>query len=329
MTALAASDQWWGDTPGDLHLSRLIPGAARPMLRRIDDRDVIWIDVDQPGEMVHLSSTTSSKIECGLRTAHDVGLPVVLVLSSAGADIVEGHAGAPRVGPTRRGARGVLRPGPDDRRSSTVPPCPGRRCCIGLADFTVMTASSYAFVNGPVMVEQFTGIGIDIDELGGATNLARYTGVPTMVVADRDAAIEAVENLLAYLPDNVDVEPERWAERRSGRSPVSRSRRPDAGDVDRQLRRAQGRRGDRRRRQPARAARPLGRQHGHRLRHDRRPADRHRRQPADVARRHPRHPRLAEGRPVRRVLRRVQPADPHARRHARASTPARISSGAG
>ena len=31
-----------------------------------------------------------------------------------------------------------------------------------------------------------------------------------MVVADRDAAVEAVETLLAYLPDNVDAEPERW-----------------------------------------------------------------------------------------------------------------------
>ena len=43
----------------------------------------------------------------------------------------------------------------------------------------------------------------------------------------------------------------------------------------------------------------------------------HRRQPAARDRRHARHPGVAEGRPLRRVLRRVQPADHHARRHAR------------
>ena len=113
------------------------------------------------------------------------------------------------------------------------PAVSGPALLLGLADFTVMTTSSYAFVNGPIMVEQFTGIGIDIDELGGAANLARYTGVPTMVVADRDAAIEAVETLLAYLPDNVDVEPERWPNDDPPDRLVSRSRRPDAGDLDR------------------------------------------------------------------------------------------------
>jgi acetyl-CoA carboxylase carboxyltransferase component len=73
-----------------------------------------------------------------------------------------------------------------------------------------MTESSYAFVNGPVMVEEFTGVGIDVDELGGATTHARYTGVATMVVADRGAAVEAAENLLEYLPDSTDEEPARW-----------------------------------------------------------------------------------------------------------------------
>jgi len=71
----------------------------------------------------------------------------------------------------------------------------------------VMTADSYAFVNGPTMVEEFTGVGIGIEELGGASNHARYTGVASLVVADRAAAVDAVAELLAYLPDHVDAEP--------------------------------------------------------------------------------------------------------------------------
>jgi acetyl-CoA carboxylase carboxyltransferase component len=70
-----------------------------------------------------------------------------------------------------------------------------------------MTESSYAFVNGPTMVQEFTGVTIGVDELGGAAHHARYTGVATAVVADRAAAVEQVGELLAYLPDHVDAEP--------------------------------------------------------------------------------------------------------------------------
>ena len=159
---------------------------------------------------------------------------------------------------------------------------------------------------------------VTTDELGGAGELARHTGVPSLVVADREAAIDAVGELLAYLPSSVDDDPPRWPTD----DPVDRlcpeAGRPDPADVDRQLRRAPGRRGDRRRRQPARGPRPLGRQRRHGVRHDRRPPDRHRRQPADLARRHARHPGVAEGGPVRR--RSATPSTcpiAHARRHAR------------
>ena len=59
------------------------------------------------------------------------------------------------------------------------PAVSGPALLLGIADLVVMTADSYAFVNGPTMVEEFTGVGIGIDELGGAANLARYTGVAT------------------------------------------------------------------------------------------------------------------------------------------------------
>jgi acetyl-CoA carboxylase carboxyltransferase component len=45
------------------------------------------------------------------------------------------------------------------------------------------------------------------EELGGARELARNTGVPALVVADREAAVEAVDELLSYLPNSVDDEP--------------------------------------------------------------------------------------------------------------------------
>jgi acetyl-CoA carboxylase carboxyltransferase component len=76
------------------------------------------------------------------------------------------------------------------------------------------------------MVEEFTGVRISKEELGSATNLDRYSGVPTAVVPDRATALETVELLLAYLPGHVDCEPPRWP----CDDPADRLC-PEAGDV--------------------------------------------------------------------------------------------------
>ncbi len=186
------------------------------------------------------------------------------------------------------------------------PAVSGPALLLGLMDFVVMTGNAYAFVNGPVMVRQFTGIDITKQELGSPANLERHAGVAVAVVPDREAGGQLIEELLAYLPDHADEPPPRWPLERPRRPPVPRGRRADPRVVDRQLRRAQGDRGDRRRRCATRGAGPLGGQRRHRLRHHRRTPGRHRRQPADEPGRHARHPGLAEGRSVRRLLRCLQ-----------------------
>ena len=50
----------------------------------------------------------------------------------------------------------------------TGPAVSGPALLLGLADLVVMTADSYAFVSGPTMVTEFTGVRIDSNELGGA-----------------------------------------------------------------------------------------------------------------------------------------------------------------
>jgi acetyl-CoA carboxylase carboxyltransferase component len=60
------------------------------------------------------------------------------------------------------------------------------------------------------MVETFTGESLDSMELGGAGMHASSTGLATLVVADRDAAVGALSHILAYLPSVIDEEPPRW-----------------------------------------------------------------------------------------------------------------------
>jgi acetyl-CoA carboxylase carboxyltransferase component len=193
----------------DLELQGRLPGPARASVREVGGRRVAWVEFEQIEGGSVLSSTASAVMATAADTACTVGMPVVMVISTTGADIVEGIAALDGWG---RLAASLV------RCSGVVPTCivvdgpavSGPALLLGLADLAVMTEASFAFVNGPVMVEQFTGVQITTDELGSATNLARYAGVPTAVVADLPNALETVETLLAYLPDHVDHEPPRW-----------------------------------------------------------------------------------------------------------------------
>ncbi|MBA3288880.1 MAG: methylmalonyl-CoA carboxyltransferase [Acidimicrobiia bacterium] len=177
------------------------------------DRQVVWVELG--GETasgfrgVPLSSVASAMIENAATTARIEGLPLVVVMASTGADIVEGIdalEGWGRLAKALVDCSGIV---------PTVlvvdgPAVSGPALLLGVADLVVMTESSYGFVNGPVMVEEFTGVAVSVDELGGAAILARHTGVPSVVVASFEAATETVGLLLDYLPSSVDEEPPRW-----------------------------------------------------------------------------------------------------------------------
>ncbi|TVR20357.1 MAG: methylmalonyl-CoA carboxyltransferase [Ilumatobacter sp.] len=213
----------------ELPLSAHLPGPASACVRDLGDRRVVFVDLDgqlEDGDApAPLPSTASAVMERAADVACAEGLPLVLVLSTTGADIVEG---IPALHGWGRLAASLVRCSGVVPTIAVVdgPAVSGPALLLGIADLTVMTEASYAFVNGTVMVEQFTGVQISSDELGSATNLARYAGVPATVVPDRAAAIAAVEDLLAYLPDHVDVEPERWP----SHDPPDR-RCPEAGEL--------------------------------------------------------------------------------------------------
>jgi acetyl-CoA carboxylase carboxyltransferase component len=97
---------------------------------------------------------------------------------------------------------------------------------LGLSDFVILTEDAYAFVSGPAMVTQFTGIDIGNEELGGAGTLARASGVASIVVSDVESARDSVDQILAFLPDSTDELPEQF--------PTSDSRdrqTPEAGEL--------------------------------------------------------------------------------------------------
>jgi acetyl-CoA carboxylase carboxyltransferase component len=197
-----------GVAPAHFALTRLTPSDVRVTIRALDGRQVVWAEFDEDDQPTRLTSTTSEQFVTAADAARRHRMPLVLVLATSGADINEGipslHAWG-RVAAALTACSGVV----PTAVIVSGPAVSGPALLLGIADLTVMTETSYAFVNGPTMVEEFTGVGIGVEELGGAGHHARYTGVATAVVADRSAAIEMVGELLAYLPDHVDAEPSR------------------------------------------------------------------------------------------------------------------------
>ncbi len=186
-----------------------VPGAARADVRLLGERTVVWLDVDAAVRKGALSSDASSMIEAAARTARSKGYPLIAVMGSSGADIAEGFSALHGWGLAAKAltdCSGVV---------PTIfivdgPAVSGPALLIGIADHVIMTESAYAFVSGPTMVAEFTGVLMDNEELGGAASHARYSGAASLVAVDLAAAITVAEQLLAYLPSNNDEEPPIW-----------------------------------------------------------------------------------------------------------------------
>jgi acetyl-CoA carboxylase carboxyltransferase component len=192
-----------------VELRSRVQGAVTSDVRDFEGRQVVWVDVDAGSRVGALTSDSSGKIENASCTARAKGFPLIVIMRSSGADIVEGFAALHGWGLAAKAltdCSGVV----PIIMVVEGPAVSGPALLLGIADFVVMTVDSYAFVTGPTMVAEFTGVSIGNAELGGAVSHARYTGATSLVATDLDAAIEAVAQLLAYLPQHNDEEPRRW-----------------------------------------------------------------------------------------------------------------------
>ena len=133
-------------------------------------------------------------------------VPLVLSLDTSGADIMGGVAALDGWG---HAARAIC------RCSGIVPilalvsgrAISGPALMLGMADIVVMTAGATAYVSSPEAVVGVTGEVTNPETLGGSAVHAARTGLSAMTVPDARAGLELLGELLAYLPDHVDVEP--------------------------------------------------------------------------------------------------------------------------
>lgn len=179
-------------------------GFVRASATDFHGRRVVVVDAQGDDGAGRLSPGDGHTIAAGARYALDQRLPLVVRLASSGADIREGVAALDGWGGA---AREIA------RLSGIVPAIvivsgpavSGPALMLGLADIVIMVDEAYAFVSGPVMIEQFTGVPIESDELGGAAVHGRTSGVASMVATDMAEAELLAAEVLAFLPDHTDA----------------------------------------------------------------------------------------------------------------------------
>ena len=185
------------------------PGSLAAHLTTVAGRQVVLVEVHADARRGALSEADGRTFAKAAAHADRNGLPLLGVLSSSGADVHDGVAALHGWG-TAAAALARCSGRVPVLLAATGPVLSGPALLLGLADHVVMTEDACAFVSGPRMVETFTGEAVAPSELGGAGVHAATTGLAALVVADRDAALEALADLLTYLPSNVDEEAPRW-----------------------------------------------------------------------------------------------------------------------
>ena len=158
----------------------------------------------------HRAITTDAgeSIRAAVELALEKRLPIVGFVAATGPDVAGGITSVHGWGIAARAlvsASGVV----PILLCVTGPMLSGPALLLGIADLVVMVDDCFAFVSGPAMVEQFTGVPVAAQDLGGSDVHVARSGVASLVVADSAAAAVAVGELLRFLPPHVDEIPER------------------------------------------------------------------------------------------------------------------------
>ncbi len=135
--------------------------------------------------------------------ARHLGVPFVFIVASSGADVQDGVAalhGWGRAAAAIATCSGIV----PVIAAATGPVVSGPALMLGMADLVVMNSEAVAFVSGPQMVEEFTGVAVDLQQLGGVAAHATSSG---LCAVESDDVEGSIAELLEYLPSHTDELP--------------------------------------------------------------------------------------------------------------------------
>ncbi len=187
---------------------RLVGGTVRAGAELLGDRPAMVVrsvSTDRRGALGYEDGTTITE---AARSAASLRIPLVLVLATSGADVSEGVVSLHGWG---RAARAVSACSGRVPVVAVVtgPALSGPALLLGLCDLVLMTSDAFAFVSGPAMVEEFTGVRLGVHQLGGTAMHARSSGLCAVEIATEADALDLVAHLLGLLPAHTDELPPR------------------------------------------------------------------------------------------------------------------------
>jgi len=139
------------------------------------------------------------------------GVPLIGISDGGGARIQEGVAALTQFAEIFR--RNVAASGVIPQISIILGPSAGGAVYSpALTDFIVMAdGTSQMFITGPDVIKSVTGEDVTFEQLGGGQTHNVKSGVAHYLAADEDDAIEYVQHLLQFLPQNNLSDPPSWA----------------------------------------------------------------------------------------------------------------------
>ena len=187
--------------PGDV--GKGIVGAVTSVVARVGGHEVVVaraLGSMRRGAITHADGVRLAE---AADQARRLNVPFVLYLASSGADVQDGIAALHGWG---RAAAAIARCSGQVPviAAATGPVVSGPALLLGLSDLVVMSSEAVAFVSGPQMVAEFTGIEIGLADLGGTAAHATASGLCAVESDDVDGA---VAELLEYLPSHTDEVP--------------------------------------------------------------------------------------------------------------------------
>jgi acetyl-CoA carboxylase carboxyltransferase component len=187
---------------------RLVTGTVRAGVEELGGRPAMVVRSVSTLRRGALSIEDGETMRVAAEAALVLRIPMVMVLASSGADVSDGVAslhGWGRAAHALAMCSGMV----PVVTVVTGPALSGPALLLGIADLVVMTTDAFAFVSGPAMVEEFTGVRIGIHQLGGAAMHARSSGLCAIEASSEEDALAHVDYLLGYLPGHADELPPR------------------------------------------------------------------------------------------------------------------------
>ena len=184
-------------------IRRLVPGTVRAGIEELGGRPAMVVRSVSARRRGALSMEDGLTIKEAADDALRMRIPLVLVLASSGADVSGGMDSLHGWGQAARAMAGCSGSVPVIV-VVTGPAISGPALLLGIADVVIMTSDAFAFVSGPAMVQEFTGVRIGIHQLGGAAMHARSSGLCAIEAESEANAMEHVDSLLSYLPSHTD-----------------------------------------------------------------------------------------------------------------------------